>query len=150
MDTTEVRTTNEKTGGQKGSKLQRFASMPTKAILELAEHYGKGVTKYPDTGVGPNYSRGYDWHLSYEATMRHLTQFWAGEDLDPETGSKHVIAAAWHCLALALFMDTHPELDDRWEKKIDHGILEDLGPHTGKTIEARRFESYDPIRSRED
>lgn len=117
MDKEEVRTVNETTGGQKGAKLQRFGSIPATILLELAEHYGKGVRKYPDTQLGPNYSRGYDWHLSYEAAMRHLTQFWAGEDLDEETGSKHVIAAAWHCLALALFMETHPELDDRWEKK---------------------------------
>ena len=43
----------------------------------------------------------------YAAAMRHLTQFWAGEDLDPGEGSKHVIAAAWHCFALAQFMDEH-------------------------------------------
>ena len=116
VDTTEIRTTNETTGGQKGSKLQRFGSIPASVLLELAEHYGKGVRKYPNTGKGPNYTRGYEWHLSYEAAMRHLTQFWAGEDEDPETGSKHVIAAAWHCITLALFMETHPELDDRWEK----------------------------------
>jgi len=32
-----------------------------------------------------------------------------------------------------------------WEK--NHGIEEDLGPHVGKSIEARRFESYDEVRS---
>jgi hypothetical protein len=45
--------------------------------------------------------------------QRHLNLWWSGEDHDPETGAPHVINAAWHCFALALFMTTHPEFDDR-------------------------------------
>jgi len=102
-----------KTGGMKGSKLARFDLMPGKAIWELAEHYGKGERKYPGDENGPNYKKGYPWHLSFSAAMRHLWEFWLGEERDAETGSKHVIAAAWHCLALAYFMDNHPAYDDR-------------------------------------
>lgn len=115
---TEKRVVDPDTGGMKGQKLAQAHAMPASVLLELAEHYGKGIAKYPDAEGGvPNYTRGYAWSLSYDAAMRHLLQFWEGEDVDPETGTKHVIAAAWHCLALALFMDTHREKDDRWEEQ---------------------------------
>lgn len=97
------------TGGEKGAKLARFDLIPTGPLWQLAECYGRGATKYEPR----NYERGYLWSLSYAAAQRHLNQFWAGEDIDPETGTSHVIAAAWHCFALALFMVTHPEKDDR-------------------------------------
>ncbi|BCP41477.1 hypothetical protein MINTMi27_15700 [Mycobacterium intracellulare] len=106
-DTGEVRVTSE-TGGQKGTKLARFDLIPPQ-IWELAEHYGKGAQKYDDD----NWKRGYDWKLSYAAAQRHLHAFWAGEDIDPETGTKHVIAAAWHCMALAWFMDNMRQYDSR-------------------------------------
>jgi hypothetical protein len=116
MNTTEERITSE-TGGQKCSKLAQAADIPPSVLLELMEHYGKGRVKYPGDSAGPNYSKGYPWSLSYNAALRHLLQFWGGENLDQETGSKHVIAAAWHCLCLALFMNKHPDKDDRWEQR---------------------------------
>ena len=105
----EVRVVNDKTGGEKGSKLCRMDLIPAQPLMELGEHFGRGSEKYEDR----NWERGYDWSLSYAACMRHLWQFWGGEDTDKETGSKHVIAAAWHCLALAEFMEKQPEMDDR-------------------------------------
>jgi hypothetical protein len=104
----ETRVTS-RTGGEKCSKLARHDLIPPVVLQELAEHYGKGAEKYDDH----NWRRGYDWKLSYAALQRHLSQFWAGEDLDLETGTKHVVAAAWHCFALAEFMDIHPEYDSR-------------------------------------
>ena len=105
----EVRVVNEKTGGAKCSKLARFDLIPAQPLWELAEHFGKGSLKYEDR----NWQKGYKWHLSFAAAMRHAWAFWNGEDIDEETGSKHVIAAAWHFLALAEFMEKHTDLDDR-------------------------------------
>lgn len=107
----EVRTTSA-TGGQKGSKDARFDLVPVVPMRELAELYGVGAKKY----AAHNWRRGYDWSLSYAAAMRHLTQFWNGEDRDEEMGSKHVINAAFHLFALAQFMDDFPEYDDRFKK----------------------------------
>lgn len=109
MTTDEERVVNEATGGQKGRKLARTDLLPAEALWLLAEHYGKGGTKYADR----NWELGVNWSLNYGAALRHLLQFWQGEDTDEETGSLHVIAAAWHCLALATYFKTHPELDDR-------------------------------------
>lgn len=106
----EVRTTDPDTGAQKGTKLARHSLIPVEALTEIAEHYGKGASKYD----AHNWRKGYDWSKSYDALCRHLSQFWGGEDFDEETGSKHIIAVAWHAIALSVFMDEHPEKDDRW------------------------------------
>jgi len=113
----EVRVTDPTTGGQKGSKLARFDLIPAEALWALAEHYGKSggngtVKKYDDD----NWRKGYSWKLSYAACQRHLNKFWLGEDVDdgPEgTGGLHVIAAAWHCFALATFIMLKLGTDDR-------------------------------------
>lgn len=108
----EVRTKDPITGAEKGSKKARFDLIPVKPLWELAEHYGIGSLKYADR----NWEKGYKWSLSFAACMRHLQSFWNGEDIDKETGSKHIIASAWHCLAMAEFMETNRQNDDRVKK----------------------------------
>lgn len=105
----ETRITDALTGGQKGSKMARYDLIPAKALDELATHYGVGSLKYADR----NWERGYKWSLSFAACMRHLWAFWRGEDIDKETGTKHVIAAAWHCFVMATFLETRRSHDDR-------------------------------------
>lgn len=107
--TDEVRVVNDTTGGEKGSKLERFDLIPTGPLTALARHYGLGSRKYEDR----NWERGYDWSLSFAAMQRHAWAFWGGEDLDPETGDSHLAAVAWHAFALMEWATTHPELDDR-------------------------------------
>lgn len=106
---TEVRIKNETTGGEKGRKNARFDLLPWAELAEVAEHYSKGAEKYADH----NWRKGYDWSLSFSAMQRHLGQFWDGEEIDEETGSHHLAAAAFHALALLHFKDNHRELDDR-------------------------------------
>jgi len=98
------------TGGEKGVKLAQFSLLPMEALKEVAEHYGVGAQKYEKH----NMRRGYEWSKSFDALMRHATQFWAGEDRDEETGSKHLAAVVFHALTLMEFMETHPEYDDRY------------------------------------
>lgn len=105
----EVRITDPKTGGQKGAKPAMFDQIPAEPLWQLAELYGYGANKYaPD-----NWRKGYSWRLSFAACMRHLWSFWRGEDIDPESGFKHVIHAAWHCMAMAWFLDNRRSHDDR-------------------------------------
>lgn len=105
----EVRIVNTETGGEKGSKLARFDLIPARPLELLAEHYGRGSKKYEDR----NWERGYKWSLSFAAMMRHAWAFWRGEDIDPETGSPHMVAVAWHAFALIEFALCHPRMDDR-------------------------------------
>lgn len=92
----EVRVTST-TGGQKGDKTEQYDQFPPDALAALAEHYGVGAQKYDKH----NFRKGYPWSLSFNALQRHAWAMWRGEDHDPETGSLHLIAVAWHALALA-------------------------------------------------
>ena len=120
-DSGEVRQTSD-SGAQKNSKPARYDMIPADALRILAEHYGKGAEKYPpfDSGDGlgilDNYRRGYNWSLSFAAMQRHSWQFWNGEDIDPETGSPHLIAAAWHCLTMVHWMN-NPELAQKYDDR---------------------------------
>ena len=95
----EVRVTDPETGGQKGSKLARYDLIPHEALHALAEHFGRGAEKYDDR----NWERGYDWALTFAALNRHLWAWWSGEDVDPETGSNHMTAVAWHAFVAVTF-----------------------------------------------
>jgi hypothetical protein len=110
LEAGEIVVTNEKTGGKKASKLQRYDLIPWEAMDELAAVYGFGATKY----APHNWRKGYDWGLSYASLIRHAKAFWAGEELDPESGLPHMAHAAWHCLTLLTFVKEHPDLDDRF------------------------------------
>lgn len=106
----EVRTVSS-TGGEKGVKLERFDLLPTLPLEELAKHYGRGAAKYDDH----NWARGYEWSKSYAALQRHANAFWSGTDIDPETGSPHIVAVAWHAFTLTEFLlkDEYAQFDDR-------------------------------------
>lgn len=97
------------TGARKAGNLERYDLIPPEPLRLLALHYGRGSLKYQDH----NWARGYDWGLSFAALNRHLWQFWAGEDIDPETGSPHMAAVAWHAFSLLQFAIDHPDFDSR-------------------------------------
>ena len=114
----EVRVTDEKTGGQKGTKLATFSLLPWSILREVAEHYGRGKRKYSSR----NWEKGYNWSYSYDALQRHLEAFWNRDDIDDdpelyEEGEphtvRHIIPAIWHCLALAYFSRYNVGTDDR-------------------------------------
>lgn len=116
----EIRTVSA-TGARKGVKPERPDLIPVGPLRQLALHYGIGAEKYTERDEagnithegGNNWRAGYEWSKSYAALQRHLLAFWGGEDLDPETQTPHLTAAAWHCFTLLEFMNTHPEFDDR-------------------------------------
>lgn len=108
-DHAEYRYTNPETGGSKNMKLARFDLIPEMPLYSLAEHYGRGASKYDDH----NWRKGYPWSIAYAALNRHLWTWWNGEDIDPELHSHHLDAVAWHAFTLREFCETHPEYDDR-------------------------------------
>lgn len=119
-DTTEVRHTDPTTGAEKGAKLARFDLIPPRCLWALAEHYGRNCKEHGGKYDARNWEKGYGWSFSFAAMMRHAWAFWRGEDIDPETGSPHMAAVAWHAFTLMEFGRTHPEKDDR--PKDAHGL----------------------------
>ena len=111
----EVRTTSS-TGGEKGVKPARFDLLPVGPLTTVAKLYGKGAEKYEDH----NWRRGYEWSKSYAALMRHATQFWGGEDVDPDTGLPHMASVVFHALALIEYTEHHPDFDDRHKRDNDN------------------------------
>lgn len=109
----EKRIVNEKTGGAKGQKIERFDLIPWEEMWEVAKVYGKGAEKYDDL----NWTKGYDWGLSYASLLRHLTQFWNGQSYDEESECHHLASVVFHALALMYFEKHHPELDTRMVTK---------------------------------
>jgi hypothetical protein len=97
------------TRGQKGDKLCRLDLLPVEELWEVAEHYGKGARKYSDD----NWRKGYPWHLSFAALLRHAYAFWNREDIDAETGSHHLCAVVFHALSLMWFSKHRKQYDDR-------------------------------------
>lgn len=106
------------TGAKKAGNLQRGSLCPPTQMLELFQHFGVGSLKYDDW----NWAKGFDWSLSYDALLRHLLAFWSGEDIDEATGTKHIIAVAWHAMVLSFFMDHFAAFDNRPHKVLglDH------------------------------
>lgn len=114
----EERMITSETGGKKGTKLARVDLMPPRAVLEVAEHFGRGAAKYttPDHDGSRNWEKGYNWSLSYAALMRHALAWWDGEDMDPELQSHHMAAVAFHALVLLENRRINPQFDDRPRK----------------------------------
>lgn len=121
---TEVRTTSS-TGGEKGTKPERYDLIPVEALATVARLYGEGAKKYSEH----NWRKGYEWSKSYSALQRHANEFWKGVDLDPETGLPHLSAVIFHSLALITFMEEQPEFDDRYMQLSTNqrdALIEDL------------------------
>lgn len=74
----------------------RMELLPPDALVEIAKVFTMGAEKYSDR----NWERGMDWGRIYAATMRHLSAFWSGEDIDSEWGYSHLAHAGCSILML--------------------------------------------------
>ena len=100
----------ETTEGKKfdGNK-ERFDLLPMRPLLELAQLFTMGATKY---GVR-NWEKGMKFGRLFAAMMRHAIKWWAGEKYDQENGQHHLVAVIWNAMVLMELEKTHPEMDDR-------------------------------------
>lgn len=125
--TEEVRVVNERTGGEKGSKGLQMSYLPVPEVKEILNLYHQGAKKY----AKHNWSRGFDWSLSYDALQRHAMDFWDGESHhevvpgDPSTRCHHLASVVFHAIALMYFEREHPGLDDRLSTALARKQAED-------------------------
>jgi hypothetical protein len=97
--------------GQKGQKPERYDLIPWDQMDEVARVYGRGAEKYDDR----NWELGVDLSLNFAALHRHLSAFWNGQSVDPETECHHLAAVVFHALAMMRNQTAHPDCDDRPE-----------------------------------
>lgn len=91
------------------SEKLRMDLIPVSAIKGLAAILTHGAKKYGDR----NWEGGLAWSRPYAATLRHLTAWYDGEDLDGDSGFPHLYCALCEVAFLIEFATTHKELDDR-------------------------------------
>lgn len=84
--------------------------IPTAAIVEMGKVLAFGAQKY-DRG---NWAKGLATSRYFDAAMRHLWAWNAGEEKDPESGLSHLAHAAVNIAFMIWNMAFRPDLDDRW------------------------------------
>ena len=99
-------------GGKKNdSEKVRLELISPRATFELGKVLTFGARKY----AAHNWRKGIAWSRIIGAIKRHVESFNAGEDNDPETGLSHIAHAMCECMFLLEYLQTHPELDDRYK-----------------------------------
>lgn len=76
--------------------------------------YASAALKYGTINYGKNnWKRGFEWHRIWDAIMRHMNQFWEGEDDDEESKLPHLAHAAASLAMLIEHFDKDLGRDDR-------------------------------------
>lgn len=87
--------------------------IPRSAIQAEAEVLAFGARKY----AAHNWRGGMKWSRLIDATLRHVMAFNDGEDVDPESGLSHLAHARTNLGFLIEYLQSHPELDDRYKRE---------------------------------
>ena len=102
-------------GVKHDSEKPRMDLLSTKALIQVAKVMGMGAKKYGDS----NWRGGLAWSRVIGAALRHLTAFNDGENIDPESGLSHIAHLSCCAMFLLEYIETHPELDDRYRRPSD-------------------------------
>lgn len=94
------------------------------AMLEGARKYGRH--NYRTVGVRAS--------VYYDATLRHMMDWWEGEDIDPDSDLSHVTKAIASLTVLRDSMIRGNWEDDR-PPKVTTGWMKELNEKAGKVIE---------------
>lgn len=104
---------NSKDGNPKdavGIKKVPFSTIPSEVMAEIGLAMMEGARKYGRHNyrvVGVRAS------VYYDALMRHITAWWEGEDIDPDSGLNHVVKALSSLTVLRDAMINEKLTDDR-------------------------------------
>lgn len=99
-----------------GIRKASMSCIPAPFLMALGTAMAEGAMKY---GRHNYRIAGVRVSVYYDALMRHMTAYWEGEDIDPESGEHHMIKAA-ACIAVMYDSFRYGNLkDDRPPKHID-------------------------------
>lgn len=87
---------------------------PTSGIVARARVFAMGAEKYG----AHNFRDGLAFSRLVDAALRHILAWKEGEDLDDESGLSHLAHAGCEIDMLLELIETKPEFDDRFKRKI--------------------------------
>lgn len=92
----------------------RLDLIPSEALIGLGKVLDYGSKKYSSG----NWANGINFSRLIAASLRHISAFNGGEDIDPESGLSHIDHAACNLVFLCWMRLNRPDLDDRWIKSV--------------------------------
>lgn len=100
-----------------------FSPVPAQVTAEVGLAMMEGARKYGRH----NYRKaGVKYSIYYDALLRHITAWWEGEDIDPDSGVHHLIKglACIYVLKDSINIgnaidDRPPKLKDGWVKRLN-------------------------------
>ena len=93
-----------------GIRKAPLSCVPASVLLETGTAMLEGASKY---GRHNYRAVGVRASVYYDATMRHMMQWWEGEDIDPDSGLSHVTKAIASLVVLRDAMIQQKLTDDR-------------------------------------
>ncbi len=90
----------------------RLSLIPKEALWELGKALSTGEARYGTH----NWRGGIPISILIDASMRHITQFMNGEDIDEQSQTHHVGCAMANLAFAISLLHNKPECDDRWKK----------------------------------
>ena len=131
-------------------KWRKFAPVPQTVVWELGVAMMEGALKY---GRHNYRAAGVRGSVYFDAAMGHLSQWWEGEDKDPDTGLSHLTKAMASLVVLrdAMIQAEYGEdaslfVDDRPPKTGDlNGLRAELQGVVDDMIDARDGVFEEPV-----
>jgi len=114
-----------------GVKKVPFSTVPTPVLGELGLAMLEGAAKY---GRHNFRAIGVRASVYFDATMRHVTGWWEGQDNDPDSGISHITKAIASLVVLRDAMMRGNWADDR-PPKMAEGWIEELNAKTAALLE---------------
>jgi hypothetical protein len=109
-----------------------FSCVPANVIAEIALGLMEGARKY---GRHNYRNTPISMSIYYDAAIRHLTQFWEGEDIDPDSGLNHITKTLSCLTVLRDAMLNDMWNDDRPPKVKNQNWMKDCNDKAKEIIE---------------
>jgi len=108
-----MRTIDDELAAKRAEGKPRLDLVPYSVIEAMARQMEYGATKH---GLH-DWRKGLPWSERAGSILRHFYAWLEGEDIDPESGRPHLDAVFTQVGMLIEYRETHPEMDDRWNRQ---------------------------------
>tara|TARA_R110002167_G_scaffold61562_1_gene173773 strand:- start:13224 stop:13607 length:384 start_codon:yes stop_codon:yes gene_type:complete len=102
--------------------------LPPEALIEISKVLAMGAKKYGVNDWRRDTIHNIPMSRTYGSIQRHLNSWYAGEDLDPESGENHVTHAITQSIILLMQIKEADasKVDDRYNKEFKSQLAQEL------------------------